>query len=169
MAIAMIAETASLTKEKIRNSKKGPLPHASCGGGGPKIHIAAMRKIAERRLKMSLLDIKGVSTKALEEGNYELTLISFREVENERGGYVETVFAEGDIKVTHCIFPKSIDYTINTLGQQVEKYGELTLEDVLIPGFKYHIYVSYNEYGRNISFGMRRQASVTENNDVAPF
>lgn len=118
---------------------------------------------------MSILSQKTTVKKPVEPGNYELPLVQVKEYTNEKGGYVGLTFRDDNkqIEIIHNIFgsnEKQIEYTIQTLGAQVGKFGDnISLEDVLVIGFIYKIYVSYNDFGRNISFGVRREAS-DENN-----
>ena len=108
---------------------------------------------------MSILNNKAQVKEPVAEGNYELPLVDIKEVENEKGGYVQLTFKDANTEIIHNIFgsnEKQIEYTIQTLGRQVGKFGnDISLEDVLVKGFTYKIYVSYNEYGRNVSFGVR--------------
>lgn len=108
---------------------------------------------------MSILNNKAQVKEPVAEGNYELPLVDIKEVENEKGGYVQLTFKDANTEIIHNIFgsnEKQIEYTIQTLGRQVGTFGdEVTLADVLVKGFVYKIYVSYNEYGRNVSFGVR--------------
>lgn len=108
---------------------------------------------------MSILNNKAQVKEPVAEGNYELPLVDIKEVENEKGGYVQLTFKDANTEIIHNIFgsnEKQIEYTIQTLGRQVGKFGDyISLEDVLVKGFIYKIYVSYNEYGRNVSFGVR--------------
>ena len=108
---------------------------------------------------MSILNKKAQVKEPVAEGNYELPLTEVKEVNNEKGGYVQLTFKDANTKIIHNIFgsnEKQIEYTIQTLGRQVGKFGnDISLEDVLVKGFIYKIYVSYNEYGRNVSFGVR--------------
>lgn len=114
---------------------------------------------------MSILKKSATVKEPVAEGNYELPLTNIREVENNQGGYVQLTFKNDDVEIIHNIFgsnEKQIEYTIQTLGRQVGVFGDnISLEDVLIMGFIYKIYVSYNEYGRNISFGVRRENEVS--------
>ena len=115
---------------------------------------------------MSILNKKAQVKEPVAEGNYELPLTEVKEVTNEKGGYVQLTFKDANTEIIHNIFgsnEKQIEYTIQTLGRQVGKFGDdVSLEDVLVKGFIYKIYVSYNEYGRNISFGIRREASAED-------
>lgn len=112
---------------------------------------------------MSLLDKKATVKEPVAEGNYELKLTNITEKTNEKGGYVQLTFKseDGKIEIIHTIFgsnDRQIEYTIQTLAQQLEMYGEdISLKDVLVLNHIYKIYVSYNEYGRNIAFGVRRE------------
>ena len=115
---------------------------------------------------MSILSNKAQVKEPVAEGNYELPLVDIREVENNQGGYVQLTFKDTNTEIIHNIFgsnERQIEYTIQTLGRQVGKFGEeISLEDVLIKGFIYKIYVSYNEYGRNVSFGVRETKEEVE-------
>lgn len=118
---------------------------------------------------MSILNQKAEVKQPVSEGNYELPLTDVKEVRNSQGGYVQLVFKDANTEIIHNIFgtnKRQIEYTIQTLGRQVGVFGDdVKLSDVLIKGFIYKIYVSYNEYGRNISFGVRR--NTEEETEVA--
>lgn len=117
---------------------------------------------------MSILSKKAQVKEPVAEGIYELPLVDIKEVENEKGGYVQLTFKDTNTEIVHNIFgsnERQIEYTIQTLGRQVGKYGEdVSLEDVLVEGFIYKMYVSYNDYGRNVSFGVRE--TVNEEADA---
>lgn len=117
---------------------------------------------------MSILSKKATVKEPVAEGNYELPLTDVKEVRNSQGGYVQLIFKDANTEIIHNIFgsnEKQIEYTIQTLGRQIGVFGDdISLADVLVKGFMYKIYVSYNEFGRNIAFGVRReqQEAVTE-------
>lgn len=115
---------------------------------------------------MSILNKKAAVKEPVAEGNYELPLTDVKEVENANGGYVQLTFKNNDVEIIHNIFgsnTRQIEYTIQTLGRQVGKFGDnVSLDDVLVKGFIYKIYVSYNEYGRNVSFGVRSEQPETQ-------
>ena len=53
-------------------------------------------------------------------GAYEVTVKSYREIENDRGGYVEVIFdVPGYGDYTYCIFPTQIDYVTGCLNTQL--------------------------------------------------
>lgn len=121
---------------------------------------------------MSILSSVAQVREPIKEGNYELPLTKVKEFTNENGGYLQLTFEDENIQIIHNIFgrnQKQIDYTIQTLGRQVEKFGDnVKLKDVLIKDHIYKIYVSYREvngqFRRNISFGVRNtDNSVDEN------
>lgn len=116
---------------------------------------------------MSILNRKTTVKEPIAEGNYELPLVDIKEVSNNQGGYVQLTFKKDNIDLVHTIFgsnEKQIEYTIQTLGRQVGKFGDdISLEDVLVKGFIYKVYISYNEYGRNVSFGVRETSNDTVN------
>lgn len=114
---------------------------------------------------MSILSKKAMVKEPVAEGNYELPLVEIKEVNNAQGGYVQLTFKDDNTEITHNIFgsnTKQIEYTIQTLGRQVGTFGDnISLSDVLVKGFVYKLYVSYNEYGRNVSFGVRKETTAT--------
>lgn len=103
---------------------------------------------------MSLLTTKKLPTLA---GMKEATVKSFKEVENEKGGYVEVVLKLDDRDYTYCIFPSQIDYVMSTLANQLGKTDvEITLEDLLnlAKTTPIKVWFSYNnEFNRmNVAF-----------------
>ena len=114
---------------------------------------------------MSILNKKATVKEPVAEGNYELPLTDVKEVRNQQGGYVQLTFKNDDVEIIHNIFgtnARQIEYTIQTLGRQVGLFGnDISLSDVLVKGFIYKLYVSYNEFGRNVSFGVRREQPET--------
>lgn len=110
---------------------------------------------------MSILNKKAAVKEPVAEGNYELPLTDVKEVRNSQGGYVQLTFKDANTEIVHNIFgsnAKQIEYTIQTLGRQVGAFGDdVKLSDVLVKGFMYKLYVSYNQFGRNVSFGVRRE------------
>lgn len=119
---------------------------------------------------MSILNQKTEVKQPVAEGNYELPLTDVKEVRNQQGGYVQLTFKDANTEIIHNIFgsnKKQIDYTIQTLARQVGQYGDsISLGDVLVKGFLYKIYVSYNEYGRNVSFGVRKDTQEIEETEA---
>lgn len=118
---------------------------------------------------MSILNQKAEVKQPVAEGNYELPLTEVKEVKNSQGGYVQLVFKNDDTEIIHNIFgsnKKQIEYTIQTLGSQVGVFGDnVKLSDVLIKGFIYKLYVHYNQYGRNVSFGVKK--NTEEETEIA--
>ena len=119
---------------------------------------------------MSILNKKTTVKAPVAEGNYELPLTEIKEVRNQQGGYVQLTFKNDSTEIIHNIFgsnQRQIEYTIQTLGRQVGIYGdEISLADVLVKGFIYKIYVSYNEFGRNVSFGVRKEVTNDDFEDM---
>ena len=115
---------------------------------------------------MSILNKKATIKEPVAEGNYELPLIKVTETKNQQGGYVQLVFKDENTEIVHTIFgsnARQIEYTIQTLGRQLGKFGDnISLKDVLIMNHVYKMYVSYNEYGRNVSFGVRNNSEENE-------
>ena len=115
---------------------------------------------------MSILNWKGTVHKPVPAGNYDLPLVKREDVVNEKGGFVRLTFKNDEFEIPYIIFanakPTTRAYLIETLGAQVEKYGEQDIDDLIIIGHVYHLYVSYNENGRNISFGVRNNTETEE-------
>ena len=84
---------------------------------------------------------------------YEAHISSFKEISNDKGGYIEIKFTLPDREYTYCVFPTQIDYVTSTLRNQIEQPELDNLGDVL----KYitknnctiNVWFSYNQdYGR---------------------
>ena len=101
-------------------------------------------------------------TQRIPEGNYTFKVDSIKE--NPQGPNMQIFMHNEDYKLTHTIFPSNIKYKIDTIGQQLEMKGEFSIKEVLANavGKELQVYVSYNEYGRNIAFGLRRNIEVSE-------
>ena len=103
-------------------------------------------------------------------GEYEGRLTSYKEIENDKGGYVELKFdvtnSEGSREFTHCLFSSSIDYFISTVGKQLET-EERNLEKLLelLKDNTIKIYFTWNdEYKRlNVAF---HEPVVVETEDI---
>lgn len=125
---------------------------------------------------MDILSFKATVKEPVAEGNYDLPLTKIEQTKNQQGGYVQLTFKDNSTEIVHTIFgsnKKQIEYTIQTLGRQLGKFGDaVTLKDVLVLNHIYHIYVSYNDYGRNVSFGVRNTTETEEAPELtteAPF
>lgn len=93
--------------------------------------------------------------KKLEEGKHTVVFKDYENIDNEKGGYIKINLAFKDRETSEVIFPKSAAYFFscmrNQLGLEDEDvtYGEI-LEQ--LKGKNIDVYVSYNSYGRNISY-----------------
>ena len=97
---------------------------------------------------MSLLNTKVLPRL---EGEYEVTIKSYKEIENTQGGYIETVLQLPDREYKYCIFPTQVDYVASCLRNQYAVEGETTLGEMLEKATKtpFKVWFSYNEdYGR---------------------
>lgn len=101
-------------------------------------------------------------TQRIPEGNHIFKVDSVKE--NPEGPNMQMMMSNQDFKLVHTIFPSNVAYHIDTIGQQLEMKGEFSLEEVLqsAVGKELQVYISYNEYGRNVAFGLRRNPEVTE-------
>lgn len=103
-------------------------------------------------------------------GAYEGRLTSFKEIENEKGGYIELKFnvtnEEGSREYTHCLFPSSLDYFISAVGKQLET-SERNLGALLelVKANPIEMFFTWNEeYQRlNVAF---HKPTATEDIDV---
>lgn len=97
---------------------------------------------------MSLLDTK-VLPKL--EGERVATLKSYREVINDKGGYVETILKLEDREYTYNIFPTQLEYVTSALRNQFGLDTEVTLGEVLdiAKTTEFKVWFAYNpQYGR---------------------
>lgn len=103
---------------------------------------------------MSLLNTKVLPALS---GMREARIKSFKEVENDKGGYVETVLDLPDREYKYIIFPSQVDYVTSALRTQFEMQDEeVTLEEMLTKATTTSIKVwfAYNQdLGRmNVAF-----------------
>lgn len=111
---------------------------------------------------MSLLNTKVLPALS---GLREATVKSFKEIENDKGGYVETVLALPDREYKYIIFPTQVDYVTSALRTQFEMQDEeVTLEDMLIKAetTTIKVWFAYNQdLGRmNVAFHEPRVQEV---------
>lgn len=102
---------------------------------------------------MSLLN--QVIKPKLPAGEYPIFISSYREVVNEKGGYLELTIALPDRVIRQNFFPKNVDYLGKSLRTQLGLEGEETLQSVLdqaIEADNLFGVISYNEYGMNLAF-----------------
>ena len=92
---------------------------------------------------------------ALAQGQYKCQLAGFNAVNNDKGGYLNLYFTFEDGRtITHTVFPKGITYVTENLMRQFGYKTPVSLGEILNTkqGQTIDIWVSYNEYGRNIAF-----------------
>lgn len=78
---------------------------------------------------MSLLNTKVLPTLT---GMREARIKSFKEISNDKGGYVETVLTLPDREYKYCIFPSQVEYVTSALRNQLGLQDkEVTLAEVL--------------------------------------
>ena len=102
---------------------------------------------------MSLLDSK-VLPKL--NGEYIVRVKSYKEITNDKGGYVQIVLQLPDREFTYNLFPSSIEYVARNLRNQFGIEDETTLGELLETATKtdFKVWISYNqEYNSmNVSF-----------------
>lgn len=115
-------------------------------------------------MNMSLLQKKVLPTL---KGKYEAKVLSYDEVENEKGGYIRLILGLSDRKYTYCMFPSQIDYLTSALKKQLGVETETTVEELLdlAQENEINVWFSYNqEYGRmNVAF---HEPYVADEEDV---
>lgn len=104
-------------------------------------------------------------------GKYEATIKSFKEIENDKGGYIETVIQLPDREYKYCIFPSQVDYVASALRNQFGMQDEVTnLGDMLNKAKKtmFNIWFSYNyDIGRmNVAFHDNTYRTPTTEDEV---
>lgn len=104
-------------------------------------------------------------------GKYEATVKSFKEVENDKGGYVETVIQLADRTYTYCIFPSQVDYVASALRNQFGMQEEATDLGTMLNKAKktmFHVWFSYNyDIGRmNVAFHDNTYRTPIEEDEV---
>lgn len=95
------------------------------------------------------------------EGVYTFKVVKI--TSNPEGPNVQLLLTNEEYSLTHTIFPKNVPYHRDTIGQQLDMKGKHSLMDVLkeAKGKDLHVYISYNEYGRNVSFGVQNTPEET--------
>ena len=104
-------------------------------------------------------------------GKYEATIKSFKEIENDKGGYVETVIQLADREYKYCIFPSQVDYVASALRNQFGMQEDATALGIMLNLAKTHpfnIWFSYNyDIGRmNVAFHDNTYRTPIEEDEV---
>lgn len=102
---------------------------------------------------MSLL--KTVIKPKLPAGEYPVSIVTFREVTNPQGGYVELTLNMPDRIIKQNFFPSQLSYLGSTLAEQLQiRDAEHDIDEILTlaKGKQLFAIVSYNEYGMNFAF-----------------
>lgn len=101
---------------------------------------------------------------SLPAGEYPVSLISYKEVENSNGGYIELTLALPDRTMKQNFFPSNLDYLGKTLRAQLNIQEEKSLEDILELAMTKDLFavISYNEYGMNLAFHKPAVVSAKE-------
>lgn len=110
---------------------------------------------------MSLLNTK-VLPKL--EGEYKVTIKSYEEIENDKGGYVKIVLQLPDREYTYNLFPSSIDYVARNLRNQFNIEGEVTLKELLDKGLTnaFSIWFSYNQDYQSMNVAFHDTTPIVE-------
>lgn len=103
----------------------------------------------------------------LNPGKYPISLVSYKEMENDKGGYVEVTLSFPDRVMRQNFFPSNIEYLGKTLRTQMGMEEGADLDEILEAAKNsdkpLFAVVSYGEYGLNIAF---HETVVTENKEV---
>ena len=110
---------------------------------------------------MSLLNTKVLPRL---EGEYEVTIKSYKEITNAQGGYIETVLQLPDREYKYCIFPTQVEYVASCLRNQYEVEGETTLGAMLEKATKtpFKVWFSYNQDYNRMNVALHYSEVVTE-------
>ena len=110
---------------------------------------------------MSLLNTKVLPRL---EGEYEVTIKSYKEIENTQGGYVEAVLQLPDREYKYCIFPTQVDYVASCLRNQYQIEGETTLGEMLDKATKtpFRVWFSYNSDYNRMNVALHHSEVVSE-------
>jgi len=110
---------------------------------------------------MSLLNTK-VLPKL--EGEYKVTIKSYEEIENDKGGYVKVVLQLPDREYQYNLFPSSVDYVARNLRNQFEIEDEVTLGELLEKGTKtpFSVWFSYNQDYQSMNVAFHDTTAVNE-------
>lgn len=101
---------------------------------------------------MSLL--KTTIKKKLAAGKTPMRIVTYKEVANDMGGYIEVHLALPDRNIQQNFFPSNIKYLGTSLRQQLNLADEdMELSEILEQAKGKDIFgvISYNEYGLNIA------------------
>ena len=102
---------------------------------------------------MSLL--KTTIKPKLPPGEYPVQIVTFREVANEKGGYIELTINMPDRLIKQNFFPSQLSYLGSTVGDQLGlRSEEHDLEEILTIAKNKDLFaiISYNDYGMNLAF-----------------
>lgn len=114
---------------------------------------------------MSLLSTK-IRAK-LPAGEYPVSLITYQEVKNEKGGYIELTINMPDRIIKQNFFPTQLNYLGSTLAEQLGlRDSEHDLVEILdvAKGKNLFAMISYNEYGMNLAF--HKQVVVSKTDEI---
>lgn len=104
--------------------------------------------------------------KRLTAGKYPMTIKSFKEFENDKGGYLQLVLSLPDREIKQNFFPSNLSYLGKNLRDQLDLENEdMDLQEILEASVNQEIFgiVSYNEYGLNIAL---HEQPVVEDKEV---
>lgn len=101
------------------------------------------------------MDLNTKIEKKLQEGVHIALLKSYENVENEKGGYLRCTWDIDGREITEIIFPRSANYFFGCLRKQLAmEDDDITYLELLetAKNISINLYVSYNQYGRNIAY-----------------
>lgn len=95
------------------------------------------------------------------EGVYTFTVAKI--TSNPEGPNVQLLLTNEEYSLTHTIFPKNVPYHRNNIAEQLDIKGDHSLMDVLkeAKGKDLQVYISYNQYGRNVAFDVQNNTKET--------
>lgn len=90
-------------------------------------------------------------------GKYPIHINSYKEFENEQGGYVQISVSLPDRDILQNFFPSNLNYLGKSLRTQMglaedEEHDLVDILDQAMNSDKLFAVISYNDYGMNLAF-----------------
>lgn len=90
-------------------------------------------------------------------GKYPIHINSYKEFENEQGGYIQLSISLPDRDISQNFFPSNLDYLGKSLRTQLglaedTEHGLVEILDEATNADNLFAVISYNNYGMNLAF-----------------
>lgn len=103
------------------------------------------------------------------EGKRTATVKSYKEVANNKGGYIELVLSLPDREYTYVVFPSQVNYLASCLQRQLgDKAKEYSLEDLLKLATKneFSVWFSYNRDLQKMNVAFHESVTVEDIEEI---